>query len=193
MGDGGELLVQLLIMAIFGGISAAIASSKGRNTVGWFFIGFFFGCIGLIIILCLSNLLEDQARWDAQAVEQRRLREQLRQEQLKNETFRQHTAARLDVHDRTLGIDTRESAPALPAAPHASPAFISSASPPTPPDGLPAHNWFTNEGGSQQGPYTFALLHKRARQGSLQPDTLVWAEGMKEWQPAKTISNLFSS
>ena len=107
MGDGGELLVQLLIMAIFGGISAAIASSKGRNTVGWFFIGFFFGCIGLIIILCLSNLLEDQARWDAQAVEQRRLREQLRQEQLKNETFRQHTAARLDVHDRTLGIDTR--------------------------------------------------------------------------------------
>jgi hypothetical protein len=127
MGDGGELLVQLLIMAIFGGISAAIASSKGRNTVGWFFIGFFFGCIGLIIILCLSNLLEDQARWDAQAVEQRRLREQLRQEQLKNETFRQHTAARLDVHDRTLGIDTRESAPALPAAPHASPAFIPSA------------------------------------------------------------------
>lgn len=193
MGDGSELLVRLLIMAVFGGITAAIASSKGRNVVGWFFIGFFFGCIGLIIILCLSNLREEQARWDAQAVEQRRLREQLRQEQLKNETFRQHTAARLDVHDRTLGIDTRQSAPALPAAPPSSPAFIPSAGPPTPPDGLSADNWFTNEGGSQQGPYTYALLHKRARQGSLPPDTLVWAEGMKEWQPARTISNLFPS
>ena len=193
MGDGGELAINLMIMAIFGGITAAIASSKGRNVAGWFFIGFFFGCIGLIIILCLSNLREEQARWDAQAVEQRRLREQLRQEQLKNETFRQHTAARLDVHDRTLGIDTRQSAPALPAATPSSPAFIPSAGPPTPPDGLSAANWFTNEGGSQQGPYTYALLHKRARQGSLPPDTLVWAEGMKEWQPARTISNLFPS
>lgn len=189
MGDGGELLVRLLIMAVFGGITAAIASSKGRNTVGWFFIGFFFGCIGLVIILCLSNLHEEQAKWDAQAVEQRRLREQLRQEQLKNETFRQHTAARLDVHDRTLGVDTRQSAPALPAAP----AFIPSSGPPTPPAGLPDNHWYTHEGGSQQGPYTFALLHKRARQGSLQPDTMVWAEGMKEWQAARTISNLFAS
>lgn len=193
MNDGGELAINLIIMAVFGGITATVASSKGRNAVGWFFIGFFFGCIGLIIILCLSNLREEQARWDAQAVEQRRLREQLRQEQLKNETFRQHTAARLDVHDRTLGIDTRQSAPALPAAAPASPAFIPSAGPPTPPDGLPASNWFTNEGGSQQGPYTFALLHKRARQGSLPPDTLLWAEGMKEWRPARTISNLYPS
>ena len=35
-----------------------------------------------------------------------RLREQLRQERFKNETFRQFATERLDVHDDALGLDT---------------------------------------------------------------------------------------
>jgi hypothetical protein len=185
MNDGEELVIRLIVMAVFGGITAAVASSKGRNTVGWFFIGFFFGCIGLIIILCLSNVREEQAKWDAQAVEQRRLREQLRQEQMKNETFRRHAAARLDAHDQRLGVDTREAAPALSTTPEAIPA-------PTPPrTSPPARNWFIHEAGTQQGPYTFAYLQSRARQGYLPPDTMVWADGMEEWQSASSIPNPF--
>ncbi len=204
MGDGGEIAINLIIGLVFGGIVAAIASSKGRNAVGWFFLGFFFGCIALIIILCLSNVKEDQARWSANEVEQRRLREQLRQEQLKNEALRQHTVARLDIHDQELGIDSREAAPSLnlPGQP-ARPTLLTGTGEPitaapgvepgTPPPGFPPDNWYTNEGGEQQGPYTFALLHSRAKQGTLQEYTLVWAEGMDEWQPAHRIPNLFSS
>lgn len=187
MGSDEAVILRLLIMVVFGAITAGVASSKGRNTVGWFFIGFFFGCIGLIIILCLSNVKEEQARWDAQNVEQRRLREQLRQEQLKNEAYRKHTAARLDAHDQRLGMNTRQTEPvALPAA---RPAAL----PGSPPPGLPAENWYTHEEGEQRGPFSFAVLQRRARQGVLDPSTMVWVDGLENWQTANTIPNLFSA
>lgn len=190
MGGGEELLVQLLINCVFGGITAMIAHSKGRNVVGWFFLGFFFACIALIIILCISNLNEEQAKWNANEIEQRRLREQLRQEQLKNEALRQHTAARLDIHDQKLGIDTRNIPTALPLGPPRQNAMLPN-TPALPPPGMPRDGWYTNEDGQQQGPYTFANLNARARQGTLPQTTLVWAEGMDSWQPAETIPNLF--
>jgi hypothetical protein len=193
MGDGSEIVVNLLFAAVFGAITAAIASSKGRNAVGWFFGGFFLGCIGLIIILCLSNLKEEQAKWSAQDIEQRRLREQLRQEQLKNEALRQHTVARLDMHDQELGVDTRQAAPGLNLSGSPAPARLITGEVATPPPGFPATDWYTNDGGEQQGPYTFALLHTRARQGTLAPETLIWVEGMEEWQPAHLIPNLMPS
>jgi len=191
MGNGDQAIFNLLIAVVFGAICAGIASSKGRNAVGWFFIGFFFSCIGLIIILCLSNLKEDQARWDAQNVEQRRLREQLRQEQLKNEAYRKHTAARLDAHDQRLGMDTKQTEPtALPGG-NAQP--LPAARSTSPPPGLPSNNWYTHEDGEQRGPYSFDLLARRARQGSLDPGTMVWADGMTDWRPANTVPNLFDA
>ena len=75
MDPSGRLLVQLLAGIVFGAITAAIASHKGRNVVGWFFIGFFTGCIGLIIVLCLSNVREEEARWRTAEDEQRIARE----------------------------------------------------------------------------------------------------------------------
>lgn len=193
MGDGSEIIIQLVIRLVFAGGLAAIASSKGRNAVGWFFLGFFFICIALLIILCLSNLKEEAAKWSANDIEQRRLREQLRQEQLKNESLRQHTVARLDIHDQELGIDSRTSAPGLPMAQSPFPSRPSLLAPgaDVPPPGLPATNWYIIENDEQMGPYGFALLCSRARQSSLNPYTLVWVEGMPEWQAANTVPNLF--
>lgn len=191
MGDGEQIMINLLINLVFGAITAAIANSKGRNVVGWFFLGFFFACIALIIILCISNLKEEAAKWSSNEIEQRRLREQLRQEQLKNEALRQHTVARLDLHDEKLGIDTRSAAPGLSLGGPTLRISPLRAAPAVPPPGYPAQNWYTNEDGEQQGPYTFALLNTRARQGTLSSETLVWAEGLEEWQPAGTIPNLF--
>jgi len=190
MGNGEEIIVQLLIGLVFAAITAGIAHSKGRNTVGWFFLGLVGGCIALVIVLCLPNLKEEQAKWSANEIEQRRLREQLRQEQLKNEALRQHTAARLDQHDEKLGMDTRTAAPGLSLGPTLKPTLLGSG-PAVPPPGYPKDNWYTNEDGEQQGPYTFTLLNSRARQGTLSSETLVWAEGMSDWQPAGTIPNLF--
>jgi len=95
-------------------ICAVIADSKGRNPIGWFFIGFFFPLIGLILVLVLSNLKEAQDKELAMETEQRRLREQLRQERLKNEQFRKHAQIRLDTHDTALGMSTRNAPVMLP-------------------------------------------------------------------------------
>jgi len=111
--DEAGLAVQLVFMLIFGVVAAAIASSKGRSAFGWFFGGFFLGLIGVIIVACLANLKEKQRREEAIDRENRRLREQLMQEQIKNEAFRRHAAARLDNHDVQLGVDTRSAAPML--------------------------------------------------------------------------------
>ena len=105
--------ISLAIGLVCGLIAAAIASSKGRSAIGWFFGGFLLGIVGVIIVACLSNRKEEQAYRASADREQRRLREQLRQERLKNEAFRQHATHRLDTHDQSLGVDTR-STPGLP-------------------------------------------------------------------------------
>lgn len=46
-------VVVWLICAI---CCSIIARKKGRSAVGWFFCGFFFGLIGLIIVCCLSSI-----------------------------------------------------------------------------------------------------------------------------------------
>ena len=194
MGHGDQIIIALIVRLVFGGITAAIAASKGRNTVGWFFGGFFLACIGTIIVLCLSNLKEEAAKWSAQEVEQRRLREQLRQEQLKNEALRQHSLARLDMHDQKLGIDTRKTAPALnPAPSQTNMGHLSTGNEPGPPENLPEEGWYISESGQQQGPYHWALLHRRASQGTLKPEALVWVEGFQDWKPARDIPTLFPS
>lgn len=110
-----EFAIQLIIMVVFGAITAAIASSKGRSPAGWFFVGFFFTLFGLIVACIASNVKERKARDEAMERENRRLREQLMQEQIKNEAFRQHAAARLDAHDDHIGVDTRSLTTGLPS------------------------------------------------------------------------------
>lgn len=198
MGSGEELIINLLFALVFGGICAAVASSKGRNVVGWFFIGFFFSCLGLIIILCLSNLNEEQAKWDANQVEQRRLREQLRQEQLKNEALRQSTTARLDRHDEALGIDTREGGKRISSSAgeggKASRLLTGDSPPPSsPPEGFPDHEWYFAEGGQERGPFRWQEISQQAQAGRVKAETLVWVSGMPDWQPAREIPNLIRS
>ena len=107
------VLIQLILVSICGAVAAVIASNKGRSGIGWFFGGFFLGIIGIVIVAVLPNLKEQKAKETAIERENRRLREQLMQEQIKGEAFRQHTAERLDIHDVQLGVDTRSTSPAL--------------------------------------------------------------------------------
>src|SRR4051794_22604337 len=116
MDDGSAIIITILVRVVFGAACAAVAHSKGRSTVGWFIGGFFIACIGLVILLCLPNLKEVAEKERIQDDVNRRLREQLRQEQMKVEALRAHTAARLDAHDEALGVNTRAAAPALMSA-----------------------------------------------------------------------------
>ena len=72
--------MEFIVLAVFGGIVAAIAHSRGRSPIGWFFIGFFAGCIGLILVLVLPDLNLEEERRSKLATENKRLKEQIRKE-----------------------------------------------------------------------------------------------------------------
>ncbi len=44
-------------------------------------------------------------------------------------------------------------------------------------------NWYYVDAGQQAGPVDDAALAELVRNGKVQPDTLVWREGMANWQP----------
>jgi hypothetical protein len=51
--------------------------------------------------------------------------------------------------------------------------------------------WHYAIGGQQHGPVTDAQLCQLANDGSLEPNDLVWKEGMKDWQEARSVKGLF--
>ena len=52
----GDMLITVVVFwMLFGVITMFIARSKGRNMIGWFFIGLFLSWIGLIIILFMGK------------------------------------------------------------------------------------------------------------------------------------------
>src|SRR6266849_2025878 len=48
-------------------------------------------------------------------------------------------------------------------------------------------NWYYVEAGKQAGPVDDAQLDEFSRSGKIQPDTLVWREGMANWQAYREI------
>ncbi|MBN1808505.1 MAG: DUF4339 domain-containing protein [Planctomycetes bacterium] len=178
MEGAAVIAVVIIVRCITGGIAAAIASSKGRNTGGWFAAGFFLDIIGIVIVAVLPNLKEQQNLRNRHSRENRRLREQLRQEKMKSETFRRHAASRLDAHDNVLGVDTRN-VQALPES--AAAGYLT--------DGTAAGGgggggteWFYEEGGETKGPVSateLKALYKSRRVGNA---TLVWHADMEDWE-----------
>lgn len=180
----------LLIIGMIGAIiSGVIASTKGRNVVGWAVLGFLFPLIAIIIVACQSNLTEQRAHVNRGERERRRLREQLRQERQKTEAFRQYSTTRLDAHDRTLGVDTR-SMQALPGPSHDRVRALTDASgpaeaPQAPPAG-PTFSavgmlWYYAQGGQAQGPVSEIELKHLINSGQVDQATMVWTEGLDDW------------
>jgi GYF domain 2 len=58
---------------------------------------------------------------------------------------------------------------------------------------MPDRSWFVASGGEQQGPYSEAVFRDLIGKGSVTPDTLVWSEGMSDWQQAGDVPGLLSS
>lgn len=51
--------------------------------------------------------------------------------------------------------------------------------------------WYVNRNGKHEGPLTGAQLKQLADNKQLQPDDLVWKEGLADWIPARQIKGLF--
>lgn len=175
--------LQLVIMLIGGAISAFIAHSKGRNVVGWFFFGFLLPLIGIIVALVVSDLKEEERHRAHAQAERRRLKEQLRQEQIKNESFQRHATHRLDSHDQVLRIDTRRAA-GLDGG--GAPPVLSRGVPP-PLAGEPLA-WHYAARGEPLGPVTESELRDMLESGELATSTLVWKDGFPTWVPARTLA-----
>ena len=153
------------------------------------FGGFFIGLIGVIIVACLSNLKEEESRRAEAERERVRLREQVRQEQSKNEVYRQHSTQRLDAHDNALGMDTR-SPEALPGQSSSGRALGSLqehqdvAPPPLRPG--PAI-WYYERNGQSRGPVPEEEIRTLLRQGTISRDSLVWCDGFTDWTPVRDV------
>ncbi|MCG3180511.1 MAG: hypothetical protein BIFFINMI_02873 [Phycisphaerae bacterium] len=201
--EAGFLVIILLIRVVFAIASAAIASSKGRSVPGWFFGGLFLELIGLVIVACLPNLKAQKARQEASMYEQQRLREMLRQEQMKNEAFRQYSTQRLDVHDQALNLDTRtytalpgsqQYQQALPGQTQEDPASALAgmaqgqgsvqASTAT---GGNNGRWFYEAGGVSHGPVSELDIKMMLRGGRLPPTALIWAEHLADWTAVNRV------
>ncbi|HSY44404.1 MAG TPA: DUF4339 domain-containing protein [Candidatus Acidoferrum sp.] len=48
-------------------------------------------------------------------------------------------------------------------------------------------NWFYSDGNQQIGPVSDAQLDELLRSGKISPNTLVWREGMAQWQPLNIV------
>lgn len=174
-----ETGIQVLIMMVFAALCAALAHSRGRTPIGWFFIGFFFGCIALFVLLVLPNIKEEAAKHAALEDANRSLRERLRQEQMKNEAFRQHATQRLDSHDQKLNMDTRQTAPQLGRSPD-EPQQLGAAEVEAEPDGP---DWYFVENGGRVGPHSRAEMLQMMQHRRINAATQVWCEDLEGWMP----------
>lgn len=180
-----ELLAPILINAVFGIACAALAVDKGRSGVGWFFIGFILNCIGIILVLVVSNLKQHDQQFERAHDERRRLREQLRQERMKGEAFRDTVDHRLDTHDDVLGIDTRP--PSLPSD------RLDYGVPETPvadASEFRASVWFVHTSGMDTEEVDSGTLREWFRSDRVNRGTLVWRAGMEDWKPIEEVPDL---
>ncbi len=197
--EGLPCFIGLVCAAVFGVICGMLANTKGRNVVGWscggvvsgLFCGIF-GFLPVILLVVLPNLNEQQAREQFVDRENRRLREQLRQERMKNEAFRQHTTARLDAHDDTLGTDTRQLTADQPTEQQ-----LLSVAPDDAVDSDLAQaasegaggggGWYYEQHGNTRGPMNRSELVDMIHNGAIDANTLIWNEALVDWKPIGEI------
>jgi len=184
--------VWIFWYAIPGAIASLIAYYKGRNMVGWFFGGFFFSIFGIILVSVLPNLKEQQAQREYMENENRRLKERLKQEQVKSESFRKHAMARLDKHDEHLGVDTKQMA-ALPSGYDMDPLLLEDETSHESDEvtltatSSSAGRWLYKWNHEEHGPISEKELVEKLQTGQLSGSSLVWNEDLTTWTRAEEI------
>ena len=176
-----EVFLPLLIYAAFGAICAMIATSRGRSGVGWFFIGMFFPCIGLIVLMVIPDLTVQEEKERQLRRENRRLREQLKKDRAVADARHSSTQQRLTAHDRALGVDTAEHEIAPPDQPPV--AQLTS--------DLRGAQWYYLDGERErQGPIELDELRVLWRHATVGARTLVWTRSFGDWTALGEVPGL---
>lgn len=167
--------LELIILFVFGVICAAVANGRGRNALGWFFIGLIGGCLALIILFVIPDLKEEQRKERLQKKREKRVDERIHHERIKNEAFRGHTSRRLDTHDEVLEIDTKKGGPnAMP--PPAPINLITNA------DDAPDSDWhYLDVSGASKGPFALETIESLVADLTIVNETHVWHPSLEDW------------
>ena len=189
-----ELVIKLIVMAVFGTVCALIAHSRGRTPVGWFFVGLIAPCLGLILVLVLPDLKVEAERHSRLEQQNRRLRERISKDRQVADRRHLEAARRLTVHDRALGVDTGDSI----AAGASNPALAPPPAPEREPEssanwtraGWTEASWHYLAGSDDRGPVGFQDLRRLWREGDIGAATLVWTSGLEDWKALADVPEL---
>jgi hypothetical protein len=165
----------ILFWLFFCGVTAYIASSRGRSGAGFFFLSFFLSpLIGLVVVLLVPVNLK--------AVEQIKLEDgQSRKcpfcaELIKAEAAVCRYCSR-DMPSSISGLPARRVIAAPPKRQAAPPASL------VPPDRAQARELYLYLEGEQKGPFTRRDIQESWCRGDLADDSMYWKEGMPDWRP----------
>ncbi len=181
-----EISIQLFIMAIFGLICASIANTRGRSPVGWFFIGFFFNCLPLIILFVIPDLKAEAAKEERRGRQLSRLQERQTRDRASVDRKLHAQSRRISAHDQALGVDTIEAESADPAA----------GKPPTRrlaadvPVELEWYYAVDDEAEEEVGPVPYAAMLEAFQIGLLNGNSVVWHEKMDDWTAISKVPGL---
>jgi len=177
------MLLNIVVMVVFGGICAAIAHERGRSPIGWFVVGAIFSCLGLILLLVLPNLKQQEAQQSRMRSENRRLRERLRKERMVSDERHAATNQRLAVHDEALGVDTM-------GAGEEHGTIDSGGAPPPAPVIDDGTEWYYLEGQSRIGPVRLVDMQRLWGDRRISTETLVWSADMNDWAALRSVESL---
>lgn len=183
----GFLLVFVVVRFIFAGICAFIASGRGRSGAGWFFIGLLFDCFALIVLLVMPDLKKQEEERQRQERENRRLRELIAKDRQVVDTRTSAIDRRLGAHDQALGVDTTETAGQIAGDPVAAAAAGAGAALPPPLPSAAVAEWYYARNGERLGPVQAETIRHLVAAGAIAAGTLVWRQGMADWQPIETV------
>ncbi len=177
-----EVMLEFIVMVVFGAMCAMIASSRGRSGPVWFCIGFIFTCIALIILLVIEDLSVKDEKERQMRRENRRLREQLKKDRAVADSRHVVAERRLTAHDRALGVDT---APLPVTAPlDSQPEALPSA------DLVDVQWYYLDEGRERQGPLVFPDFKRLWRESTIGARTLVWSKTFTDWVALSDVPGL---
>jgi hypothetical protein len=172
---------------VLSGITAYVASYKGRHAFGWFCLSFLTGwlyginILVLVVLLIMPNRHKVEARHSHESSWRRRHHESFEQERNMNRQFREHVVNRLDRQDEALGLPPVDNLPKELAA-----------SGPTEVITYPVlgnGSWYLVIEGREQGPYPETEVQNMLSKSEINGDVYAWSEGMQDWQRAGTIGN----
>lgn len=186
---------------IFAGITAWLASDRGRNGLAWFGLGFFFFCFSWIALFCLPDLTlqDEQRRRDDK--DHRRLRADAEADRRASERRHREAEARLDRHAQAIGnLEEHVQPPPMPRLTQPGAEVLAEPEEDLAESDLPATDprfgvhgeaaWYYIDEERQMGPVPFNELRHLWSAERLDLDSYVWCERLDDWKHISEVDDL---